>query len=123
MSSGLMDTEVGGENTQYESIQTVTNPTKKSGGQFGEPETSVDESPSAAAEAHKARGEQTAENIRYGQAMSEHGMGGQTTTSSGSANNESGYGGTVDQTEGADAGGRTEQGYGGRKDMDTEIGG
>lgn len=33
--SGLMNTEVGGENTQYESIHTVTKPHKKSGGQFG----------------------------------------------------------------------------------------
>ena len=38
-------------------------------------------------QAQKAeRGEKTAENIRYGEALSEHGMGGETTGNSGRAN-------------------------------------
>ncbi|KAL1305215.1 hypothetical protein AAFC00_002133 [Neodothiora populina] len=127
MSSGLMDTAPGGESTQYESIHTVTKPTKKSGGQFGEPETEVDVSSEQAAKDHAAAGAATAEKIRYGQAISEHGMGGQTTTSSGSANQDSAYGGAASSADdGAqDAGSRArkEAGYGGAKDMDTEIGG
>lgn len=35
MSDQLMDTEPGGEQTQYESIQTVTKPTSKDEGQLG----------------------------------------------------------------------------------------
>lgn len=31
----MMETEAGGEQTQYESIQTVTKPTSKQGGQMG----------------------------------------------------------------------------------------
>jgi hypothetical protein len=49
----------------------------------------------------RARGEKTAENIRYGEAISEHGFGGETTRNSGSADNEEG----LKQT-------RREQGYG-----------
>ena len=38
-------------------------------------------------EQHKAeRGEKTAENVRYGQTISEEGMGGKTTEAGGSAN-------------------------------------
>lgn len=48
-------------------------------------------------------------------------MGGQTTTSSGSANNEGGYGGTSDQTQSAESG-RSEQGYEGNTEHDPEIG-
>ena len=35
MSSNMMDTEPGGENTQYESIKTVTEPSNKQSGQLG----------------------------------------------------------------------------------------
>lgn len=35
MSDQLMDTEPGGEQTQYESIQTVTKPSSKEEGQLG----------------------------------------------------------------------------------------
>lgn len=59
-----------------------------------------------------ARGEQTAENIRYGEAISEHGFGGKTIGNSGSAE-QGGYG----RTEGIEKDGvsqtRREQGYGG----------
>lgn len=58
------------------------------------------------------RAEKTAENIRYGQNVSESGMGGMTTTSTGSANQEGGYGGTEAQ-ENLESGGnaRTSQQY------------
>jgi hypothetical protein len=59
----------------------------------------------------KERGEKTAENIRYGQALSEHGFGGETTGNSGSAQ-QSGFGGTeAVPTESSQS--RREQGYGG----------
>ena len=91
------------------------------------------------------RGEKTAENIRYGQKISEEGMGGQTTTSSGSANVDgmsllldvsrelslilfivaAGLGGSADDQ--ADVGtsansARKAQGYGGERDADKSIG-
>lgn len=62
------------------------------------------------------RGEKTADNIRYGQNISESGVGGFTGTTEGTANQEGGYGGTKAQEElegnkSGNAGGRTEQGY------------
>lgn len=62
------------------------------------------------------RGEKTAENVRYGQNISESGVGGFTNTSEGTANQEGGYGGTKAQEElegnqSGNAEGRTEQGY------------
>ncbi|CAD0111581.1 unnamed protein product [Aureobasidium uvarum] len=72
MSQNLMDTQPGGDTegstSQYTAINTVTVPHKKSGGQFGI---------EAAKKAEE--GEKTAEKIRYGQSLSENGMGGQTT--------------------------------------------
>ncbi|EXJ83131.1 hypothetical protein A1O1_06750 [Capronia coronata CBS 617.96] len=101
----LMDTEPGGENTQYESIKTHTVPTEKQRGQLGSgPNTSEASSMS------QDRGQQTADNIRYGQNVSESGMGGKTTTSSGVAAQE-GYGGTPDKAEGQEDT-RSQQGYG-----------
>ena len=50
------------------------------------------------------KGEKTAENIRYGEAISEHGFGGETVGNSGSVGG--GTEGTAGQT-------RREQGYGG----------
>lgn len=79
----MMDTESGGESTQYESIKTVTVPHSKEGGQLGEVETST-EKPGVDSE----RAEKTADNIRYGQNISESGMGGMTTTSSGTADDK-----------------------------------
>ena len=43
------------------------------------------------------RAQKTTENIRYGQNISESGMGGKTTTSSGDAGQEGGYGGVERQ--------------------------
>ena len=59
-----------------------------------------------AAAAHAARGEKTAENIRFGEAISEHGFGGETTTSTGTADAPGRDGEGPRQT-------RREQGYGG----------
>ena len=92
-----------------------------------DPSTEVDDATASQEASKAARGERTAENIRYGQAISEQGMGGQTTTSSGQANVEGGYGGTEEQVgksrggEG-EAGSRTEQGYGEGNDMSQEVG-
>lgn len=52
------------------------------------------------------RAQKTVENIRYGQNVSESGMGGMTTTSTGFANQEGGYGGTAAQ-ENLESGGNT----------------
>ena len=108
---------------RYESEYTDVVPNRKSGGQLGEPQTSIDSNPVADAEQKQARGEKTAENIRYGQTISEEGMGGQTTTSTGQASQE-GYGRAAGSTEdNIDATQeRREQGYGGEKDMNREIG-
>jgi len=61
----------------------------------------------------RERSEQTAENIRSGEATSEHGFGGETVGNSGEANQGSAFGREV---EGGDGNGngqmRTEQGYG-----------
>jgi len=123
MSSNLMDTEPGGEQTQYEGEHTHVQPHKKSGGQLGTPSTTVDPSKTdeAIAQSQK-KGEQTASNIRYGQGISEGGVGGHTTGQSGEARKE-GYGRVEDQTAEVDADEqRRAAGYGGQKDMDREIG-
>ncbi|TKA81102.1 hypothetical protein B0A49_00397 [Cryomyces minteri] len=125
MSSGLMDTEAGGEGTQYESIQTVTEPHKKSSGQLGgaEPHTAAppsDASVPTEGGAGNARGDRTAENIRYGQNTSESGMGGMTTTSSGGPD-QAGAAEGQGQGPGA-AETRAESGYGGERDMDRTVG-
>lgn len=108
---------------RYESEHNDVIPQKKSGGQMGAPETAVDFQPKAAANEKAQRGEKTAENIRYGQSISESGVGGFTTTSSGSAAQE-GYGRQQDKaSDTADAAAsRKAEGYGGEKDMDREIG-
>ncbi|CAO1604579.1 hypothetical protein XANCAGTX0491_008125 [Xanthoria calcicola] len=112
MSSGLMDTEPGGEGDQYESIQTVTNPHSKQGGQMGEPETQTDAVQEQQDQDRAARGARTAENVRYGQTISEGGMGGKTTEAGGTAN-QGGYG-SIDGQAGQDSAEETrqEQGYG-----------
>lgn len=59
------------------------------------------------------RGEKTAENIRYGEAISEHGFGGQTTGNSGQAQQGGGYGTTkADENTGSAMDTREQQGYG-----------
>ncbi|KAI5241444.1 hypothetical protein E4T43_05461 [Aureobasidium subglaciale] len=125
MSQNLMDTEKGGSTaestSQYTSIHTVTVPHKKSGGQMGNPETSVDSVPEVEAAKKAEEGEKTAEKIRYGQSLSENGMGGQTI-GTGEANNSSAGSKAQDETDDT-VGERQKSGYGGDKDMDTSIGG
>lgn len=57
------------------------------------------------------RGQKTADNIRYGQNVSESGMGGQTTSGLGSAGQQGGFGGAPDQSESPDDT-RTQQRHG-----------
>ena len=52
---------------------------------LAEPETEVDSTTSQMQQERTERGEKTAENIRYGESISEHGFGGETTTNSGEA--------------------------------------
>lgn len=112
MSSGLMETEAGGESTQYESIHTVTKPHSKEGGQMGEKETQPDAVPSETGQQKGERGQKTAENMRYGEAISEHGFGGETTGNSGVANQD-GFGPTaMEESEEHAEKSRQEQGYG-----------
>ncbi|KAI4723948.1 hypothetical protein E4T49_08320 [Aureobasidium sp. EXF-10728] len=124
MSQNLMDTQPGGDTegstSQYTAINTVTVPHKKSGGQFGSPETSVDSVPEAEAAKRAEDGEKTAEKIRYGQSLSENGMGGQTT-GLGQANSSS-AGSEAQSTDDAAVSERVKSGYGGDKDMDRNIG-
>lgn len=98
---------------------------KKSGGQLGEVETTTDPSQTEEGQQQAAdRGAQTSENIRYGQGISEQGMGGMTQGTDGTANEE-GFGKVEDQTGGGDvnaAQGREAAGYGGKEDMDRNIG-
>ncbi|GAB7346084.1 hypothetical protein MBLNU457_4843t1 [Dothideomycetes sp. NU457] len=130
MSSGLMDTVAGGEGDNYEdAIDTQQRPHKKSGGQMGNPETAVDYSPAAQKEANAEAGAKSAEKIRYGQTMSEQGMGGMTNSSTGEANQEVGYGGAQDNGSATEMGGdeqgvddRLAQGLGGERDMNREVG-
>ncbi|KAH7407417.1 hypothetical protein BKA64DRAFT_721232 [Cadophora sp. MPI-SDFR-AT-0126] len=82
----LMDTEPGGENTQYESQDTFTKSPKKSTGQLGATAPTEDnEADVHRASQKSARGEKTAENIRFGEAISEHGFGGETLGNTGEA--------------------------------------
>ena len=89
--------------------------------------------PSQQEQEKSKRGNKTAENTRYGEAISEHGFGGETTTSSGGANqglcwsvhqiyikfgpdcwfDVDGPGNTSAKIEGEAAQSREEQGYGG----------
>ncbi|MCJ1472075.1 hypothetical protein MMC13_000721 [Lambiella insularis] len=108
----MMDTAPGGENTQYESIDTQQKPHAKQGGQMGEPQSSEDSVSEVQQQEKSKRGKKTAENARYGEAISEHGFGGETTGNSGEAN-QGGYG-VTDIQDDADSAEKTreEQGYG-----------
>jgi len=89
-----MDTVPGGETPQYESIKTVTKPTERQEGQLGDESAASAERSEDLLKAEK--GENTAENVRYGQNVSESGQGGMTTGMGGSANQD-GNGGTKAQ--------------------------
>ncbi|KAL8863278.1 MAG: hypothetical protein Q9178_000653 [Gyalolechia marmorata] len=88
MSSGLMDTEPG------------------------EPERQPDAVTQQQEQNKADRGARTAENVRYGQAISEGGAGGKTTEAGGTAN-QGGYGSTDEHASQHSAKEtRQEQGYG-----------
>lgn len=86
MTDKAMEIETGGEQTQYEGVSTFTNPPAKQAGTMKAPDDTTEAEAAAREEKHE-RGEQTAANIRYGQAISESGFGGDTTSTTGTANN------------------------------------
>ncbi|KAF2724001.1 hypothetical protein K431DRAFT_282270 [Polychaeton citri CBS 116435] len=114
-----MDTEKGGEQTQYESEHTHVQPPKKSSGQLGAASSGPDPEAELQAQKLAERGERTAENVRYGQGISEN----QATVGEGEAG-DGGYGRVKagDTNEGDGVQERVAQGFGGDKDMDKEIG-
>ena len=109
----------------------TADPHKKSTGQMGFASEQTTTNPNETAEGRSRiaeHGAQTAENIRYGQTISETGgMGGMTNSTDGTAE-QSGYGGSVgDSTQAVGAAEqRQAQGYGGQeaygKDQDRNIG-
>lgn len=109
----------------YESEATEIQPHKKSTGQLGHTadQTTTDPSKIAdGAQQQAERGARTAENMRYGQTISEGGMGGMTNVTANEANKES-FGRQEDKSEEADAAqDRRAEGYGGKRDMNREIG-
>jgi hypothetical protein len=89
---------------------------------MGHSETSVDHVPEVEAAKKAEEGEKTAEKIRYGQSISEHGMGGQTVGMGGDANSNSAGSKAQDEQDTA-ASEREKSGYGGKHDLNNEIGG
>lgn len=75
-------------------------------------------------EGKAARGEKTAENIRYGQAISEGGMGGKTTEDSHETQSQDyGRSSQSKETPGVSTEqNRASEGYGGKEDMDKNVG-
>ncbi|KAF1916935.1 hypothetical protein BDU57DRAFT_539164 [Ampelomyces quisqualis] len=126
MTDKLMDTEPGGQQTQYEGIHTFVEPHAKQPGQLGDPATHTStQPPNAPVDQPNTQGVSNADKIRYGQSIQEGGAGGKTMGSTGQANAEVGFGGTKGMEEKEDGfeKERREQGYGGGKDMDRKIGG
>ncbi|KAF2872921.1 hypothetical protein BDV95DRAFT_360580 [Massariosphaeria phaeospora] len=132
MSSSLMDTEPGGEQTPYEGEASDMQPHAKLAGQLGDPSTHTRAPTHAPAardpSAPNTHGISTADKIRYGQAIQEGGMGGKTDSVTGEAKSAGGFGGAKAKEEGGGqddgeaARTRREQGYGGEADMDRDIG-
>ncbi|KAF9698373.1 hypothetical protein EKO04_003500 [Ascochyta lentis] len=138
MSSGLMDTEKGGEQTQYEAENSDMLPHKQEAGQLGgtlsiangyhEVDTSLNamtattvpstEQPTQVnnrkTNEPNTHGITPADKIRYGQSIQEGGMGGKTNTTTGETDK------ATDEDSAAKE--RREQGYGGGRDMDRNIG-
>ncbi|KAL3421875.1 hypothetical protein PVAG01_06031 [Phlyctema vagabunda] len=104
----VMDIEAGGEQTQYEGAVLYPQSSSKDA-----KDTTKPADPEAAKQ-KQARGEKTAENIRYGEAISEHGFGGETTGTSGDAQ-QGGFGKVADDSSKTSGQQQTrrEQGYGG----------
>ncbi|CAD0091278.1 unnamed protein product [Aureobasidium vineae] len=118
MSQNLMDTQPGGDTEG--STQPSTPSQCRTRSPADSSATSVDFVPEVEAAKKAEDGEKTAEKIRYGQSLSENGMGGQTT-GLGQANSSSA--GSEAQNTDADAVSEREMsGYGGDKDMDRNIG-
>ncbi|CAG8958330.1 hypothetical protein HYFRA_00000686 [Hymenoscyphus fraxineus] len=118
----MMDTEAGGEQTQYEGAQTTQTAQLpghiKYTGQFNAtPRTP--EKDDAFETLKKQRGEKTAENIRFGQAISQQGFGGKIVGNMGSAEKASAYGGVKDDGNAEKDTQRTrkEMGYGGGNEV------
>ncbi|MCJ1468720.1 hypothetical protein MMC07_007350 [Pseudocyphellaria aurata] len=88
MSSNLMDTEAGGETTQYLSLRTVSKPHLKQAGQLGEKETHTDSATQQEQQETQERSEKTADNPRYEQAIPEQDVGGKTIEASMGANDD-----------------------------------
>ncbi|PNS17013.1 hypothetical protein CAC42_4977 [Sphaceloma murrayae] len=128
MSKNLMSTAPGGESDQYSTIDTVNQPPAKSTGQLGSSSSSsTTDAINTKDQVSAERGEKTAANIRYGQAVSESGMGGMTTTSDGSAE-QGGYGGTearevVGGEKEEEKGNRVKQGMSGEGESSDVVGG
>ncbi|PVH99252.1 hypothetical protein DM02DRAFT_643131 [Periconia macrospinosa] len=109
MSSNLVDTIPGGEDTPYEQDNSDVKPHAKQAGQLGDPVAgTTTHTKSSASDAPNTQGVSVADKIRYGQSIQEGG----------------GFGGTeaLDQKDGSAAEQRRAQGYGGEKDMDRSIG-
>ncbi|KAF2498119.1 hypothetical protein BU16DRAFT_456633 [Lophium mytilinum] len=134
MADKLMDTEPGGENTQYESINEFTKAPKKESGQLGGMQPSqilpilyrstlcppsqypTDTStPAATEDKNEANsvGITPADKIRYGQALQEGGMGGKTEGGLESNTSTSdGLGREEEGEQSGNGGARAAQGYG-----------
>ncbi|WPH03410.1 Hypothetical protein R9X50_00629000 [Acrodontium crateriforme] len=121
--SKLMSTEIGGEGGQYEGDLGLVDQAKKSSGQLGAVDTTIDQSRTTEdLQRQKERGEQTAANIRYGQAISEEGMGGMTQGMTGQSSDD-GYGKVNQGVESANSETTKQaQGYGKGSGVDEEVG-
>ncbi|MCJ1325855.1 hypothetical protein MMC10_002518 [Thelotrema lepadinum] len=97
MSSELMDTEAGGEQTQYEATNTVNEPHAKEQGTLNSKPDATEAESSSKSE-KRAQGEKFAEKVRYGQTLSEQGFTGKTTEIAGGVNKGS-DGRDLDKTE------------------------
>lgn len=108
---------------RYESIQTETNPTSKSGGQMGTPETqSQDSKSTTAAMANDAQSQSSStssgDTEKYEEKVASGGVGGRTSDNGGSADADGGgFAGTSAENS------RSTEGYGGDQDMDKTVGG
>ncbi|CAI6264936.1 unnamed protein product [Periconia digitata] len=84
MSSNLVDTVPGGEDTPYEQDNSDVKAHAKQAGQLGDPATGTTTNPhTSASNAPNTQGVTPAEKIRYGQSIQEGGAGGKTGTVSG----------------------------------------
>ncbi|KAG9205234.1 hypothetical protein G6514_008811 [Epicoccum nigrum] len=129
MTSNLMDTEKGGEQTQYEGEHTDMMPHKQEAGQLGasavqggstsQPTSSSEiKQDSKKTDEPNTVGISKADKIRYGQSIQEGGVGGKTGAEGGLA-----AGGADEPTADGDAAEqRRQQGYGGETDMRRDVG-